>query len=300
MARKVTPSLIIAGAPKCGSTSLFDWLSSHPKVCASSVKETYFLMDEGYPLFRAENNIHKCGIEGYGNFFNHCIKGDQLLLEATPDYLYQKTALQVIGSLPTLPIALFILRKPSHRVYSLYQFARNNVSVLPKNISFRSFVEAVMGNDSESFLRNRPILQRAISHSQYVDYLECWVSRLGEAVRVLLFEDMCDDPKGFMVDLSAQLGLDPTHYEDFDFSVKNQTYAVKHHALHRFKRKLSKCLPHGAYRQLLRGIYAMLNTQVASKKSSDDVLMLETLDQHFLPYNKRLENLLDIDLSVWK
>lgn len=300
MVGSLIPNLIIAGAPKCGSTSLFDWLSGHPEVCASSVKETYYLMDEGYPLFRAESNIHKSGIDGWSVFFNHCTKEHQFFLEATPDYLYQETALDVIGSLPTIPAVVFILRKPSDRVYSLFQFARNNVSSLPKGLSFRSFVEAVMSEGSTAFLRNRPILQQAIVHSQYVDYLEHWVSQLGEAVRVVLFENMRDDPKGFMVDLSTQLDLDPSHFEDIDFFAKNQTYVVKHHALHKFKRKLSAFLPHGGYRQLLRTVYARLNTQAASKKSQDDILMLKVLDRHFFPYNKRLENLLDIDLSEWK
>lgn len=297
------PDLVIAGAPKCGSTSLFDWLAAHPGVCASSVKETYFLMDEGYPLFRPENNFHKNGIEGYGAFFAHCTQsaeGKQLLLEATPDYLYQKTALEFFGSLTPSPKLLFILRKPSDRVYSLYQFARNNVSVLPKHIGFREFIEIIMAGDTTSFLHNRPILQQAISHSQYVDYLEQWVLRLGENARVVLFEEMRDDPKKFMVKLSGQLGLDTAYFEEFDYSAKNQTYAVKHQALHKLKRKLSTVLPHGGYRQMLRGIYAMLNTQPASRKCADDVEALKMLDLHFADYNRKLESLLAIDLSAWK
>tara|TARA_R110001592_G_scaffold122742_1_gene329768 strand:+ start:6112 stop:7002 length:891 start_codon:yes stop_codon:yes gene_type:complete len=296
----VTPDLIIAGAPKCGSTSLFGWIASHPGVCASSVKETYFLMDEGYPLFRTENNIHKSGIQGYDVFFNHCIKEKKFLLEATPDYLYQKTALEVISSLLLSSKVLFILRKPSDRVFSLYQFAKNNVSVLPKNIGFREFVEEIMGGGTQDFVRNRPILQQAIHHSQYVDYLEQWVSRLGERVHVVFFEDMRDNPKGFMMKLSAQLGLDTACFEEFNYSAKNQTYTVKHQAFHKFKRKLSKILPGGEYRQSLRDIYAMLNTQASSKKTPGDIEVLKMLDLHFSGYNKRLENLLDIELPAWK
>lgn len=297
------PDLVIAGAPKCGSTSLFDWFAEHPGVCASSVKETYFLMDEGYPLFRPENNFHKSGIEGYGTFFAHCTQhaeGKQLLLEATPDYLYQKTALDVISSLPSSPKVLFILRKPSDRVYSLYQFARNNVSAIPRNIGFRSFVEAAMEGGSQSFLNNRPILQQAISHSQYVDYLDPWVSRMGARVHAILFEDMRADPKGFMVKLSDQLGLDATFFEGFDYSAKNQTYAVKLQSLHKFKRKLSKVFPKGRLRELMRGIYSNLNTQVPSNKIPDDIEVLKLLDLHFTSYNRKLGNLLDIDLSAWK
>ncbi|MCP5333794.1 MAG: hypothetical protein H7A13_10650, partial [Pseudomonadales bacterium] len=50
------PNLIIAGAPKCGTTSLFDYLVQHPQVGGSSVKETCYVMDRGYPLFKAQSN----------------------------------------------------------------------------------------------------------------------------------------------------------------------------------------------------------------------------------------------------
>ena len=297
---KVVPDLIIAGAPKCGSTSIFDWLSSHPEVCASSVKETYFLMDDAYPLVRKENNVHINGIEGYSNFFSHCSPNDKLLIEATPDYLYQETALDVLASLESPPNVLFILRKPSERVYSLYQFARNNVSSIPKNTGFREFIEAVMIYDDRSFLQGRRILQQSLRHSQYVEYLAQWIFRLNKHVHVVLFEDMRDSPKEFMVSLASQFGLDSAYFEDFDFMVRNKTYAIKQQSLHKLKRRLSSFLPLGAYRQLLRAIYAMLNTQATLSKSADDVEVLENLDRYFVGFNRELENLLGIDLSAWE
>jgi hypothetical protein len=46
------PNLVIAGAPKCGTSSLFYWLADHPQACGSTVKETFYLMDEEHPLRR--------------------------------------------------------------------------------------------------------------------------------------------------------------------------------------------------------------------------------------------------------
>ena len=40
------PNVIIAGAPKCGTSSLYFWLSAHPEVKASMVKETFFFADD--------------------------------------------------------------------------------------------------------------------------------------------------------------------------------------------------------------------------------------------------------------
>jgi len=44
--KKIFPNLVIAGAPKSGTSSLFFWLAAHPEVCGSQKKETYFLADK--------------------------------------------------------------------------------------------------------------------------------------------------------------------------------------------------------------------------------------------------------------
>ena len=70
MIRGVLPNTIVAGAPKCGTTSVFRYLADHPEVCASNVKETRFLIDPGYPLFDAAANFSIHGLGGYERFFD--------------------------------------------------------------------------------------------------------------------------------------------------------------------------------------------------------------------------------------
>ena len=66
------PNSIIAGAPKCGTTSLFYYLSSHPEVCSSNIKETRYLLDKDDALFNKKRNYYIDGIEGYKHYFKHC------------------------------------------------------------------------------------------------------------------------------------------------------------------------------------------------------------------------------------
>ena len=92
--------LIIGGTTKAATTSLFNYLGTHPAICASSVKETRFFLDGDYPLpskYRAE-----AGLERYGEFFRSC-HADQWRLDATPDYLYSPgTPGRLRESLPSL------------------------------------------------------------------------------------------------------------------------------------------------------------------------------------------------------
>ena len=93
----ILPNTIIAGAPRCGSTSLFEWLQAHPDVCGSTKKETYFLMDPGATVPPGPR-LHDSDLQAYSQFFPENALALPVILEATPGYLYQRTAVDVLGS----------------------------------------------------------------------------------------------------------------------------------------------------------------------------------------------------------
>ena len=125
--------LIIGGATKAGTTSLYFYLADHPEICASNLKETRFFLDAEYPLpakYRLED-----GLDKYEKYFNHCQK-QSLRLEATPDYLYSPDTPQKIKhSLPNVKM-FFILREPIDRLTSWYRFAKVNNSSIARTRNF--------------------------------------------------------------------------------------------------------------------------------------------------------------------
>jgi hypothetical protein len=301
------PNLVIAGAPKCGTSSLFRWLADHPRACGSSVKETFYLMDEGHPLRRAEANYHSHGLEGYGRYFAHCPADSQLVFEATTHYIYQQTALDVLARLEPAPRVLFLLRKPSERVYSSYQYTKNNLANLSGHITFRQFVEMVgTEGDDASFDRaareSAHVLKNDIRYSRYVEYIPRWRERLGpERVSVLLFEEMRRDPRSFMRRLALEVGLDPSFYDAYSFPVRNETVRVRRQALHRGARKFEGLIPAGAVRGMLKSLYLKLQTDGGGRpqRSAEDEAALAALEREFRPYNQRLAEELGLDLSLW-
>jgi len=304
----VVPNLFVIGAPKCATTSLFYWLAQHPDVCGSSNKETYYLLDPEYPMVREGNaNFHRDGLEGYSSFFQDC-HAEQYRLEATPDYLYQETALEVISQLEPKPQVIVVLRKPSERVYSLYQFARNNAGTLDLDVSFAEFVDAIQ-NDRE-LLASKPILRRAIKQSQYVDYLHGWVSALGrENVHVILFENMTQKPLECLRTLCSKLDIDASFYDGFDFVAYNKTVSVKNKTLHRFRARAHTVISRyfagfipGRVKEMVHSIYNAINqSPEKNSRTAEEQRVIEEIEsKHFAPYNHQLEQLLAIDLAVWE
>jgi hypothetical protein len=300
------PNTVVAGAPKCGTSSLFTWLVDSPEVCGSVFKETRYFLDPGHPLLDRRSNYHEHGLEGYASHFRECeAAGAKVILEATPHYLYQKTALEILSGLDPLPTLVFLLRKPSDRTYSEYQFARNNRAVIDRDLTFREFV-GMLRREDPSLGAGRRQLDAAIDHSKYMDYLEAWAARFPSSqIHIFLFEDLQRDSRSFMKNVAEALEIDPGFYETYDFPFKNLTYQVKHQALHRVRSAVGQRIPRGPAKNLVhkgtRRVYSAINiTRARPEKTADDYEVLAELDREFTPYDTRLEREMGVDLSPWR
>lgn len=303
------PNVIIAGAPKCGSSSLFQWLSDHPDVCGSSIKETRYFLDPEFPGIRPLSNYHVHGMKGYEEYFDHCTDGRKIILEATPSYLYQRTALESLPGLRSSPSFIFVLRNPSERVYSLYNFAKNNTADIDSNVSFKKFLMEVREGNKGGY-SDAPILRDALKHSRYADYLEQWIRAVGtDRVVVLLLDDMKKDPLGFMIEIANRLNIDPGFYENYGFEIRMKTVRIRNQMTHRvlrsvfgqkYKTTRFNPVPIRSLRDFLKKVYLMINSSHKKEdKSEEDLLEIAELDKEFAASKEKLAGMTGKDLSSW-
>ncbi len=117
---RVLPDFLILGGMRCGTSSLYSYLSEHPQIVLPWTKETHYI-----------GRVYWRGIRWYrANFPTwpamlwHRImnSGTALTFEATPDYLVYPAAARRLSMI--VPNAKFIvlLRNPADRAYSHYQF----------------------------------------------------------------------------------------------------------------------------------------------------------------------------------
>jgi hypothetical protein len=301
----IFPNLVIAGAPKCGTSSLFNWLADHPDVCGSTEKEPFFLMDRDNPLRRRECNFHDHGLDAYAGLFAHC--GDrQIAMEATTHYIYQATAIEVLASLPSEPRVLFLLRQPSERVFSSFSYSKAMGNVR-SDLSFAQFVGLVsgrrpVGGKDWAWGRSAYVLRHDIAYSRYVDHLVKWRQRLGaERMCILLFESMRMDSHATVQRLCGCLGLDPAFYDSYDFSPRNRTLAVRSSRAQRFARSIAAKMPAGAIKDQVKRVFNVVQLTAKGKpRSAADTAALAELDAGFRPFNERLANEFGLELEAWK
>jgi hypothetical protein len=108
------PNLFIVGAPKCGTTALYEYLSQHPNIFMSPVKEPHFFArDLGtYPRIKT--------LDDYTELFAESTAQHQIVGEASVYYLRSATAVANIHGFNPEAKLIAMFRNPVDMVYALH------------------------------------------------------------------------------------------------------------------------------------------------------------------------------------
>jgi len=112
---------VVGGAPRCGTTSLSNFLAAHPEVCFSSVKETHFLLLNGL-IDADEETLRQAIAEDYlPRYFAECAEGARLWAEGSVSFIYTPDAARQL--LRLWPDTRFVisLRDPMEMLPSLHE-----------------------------------------------------------------------------------------------------------------------------------------------------------------------------------
>jgi hypothetical protein len=108
------PNLFIIGAAKAGTTALYDYLTQHPQVFLSRVKE---------PMFFSRDEIFARGLDWYEDAYFEGAEDYPVRAEATPHYLYwsEKVAPRIKDVYGERSVRFIVsFRDPVSRSYSWY------------------------------------------------------------------------------------------------------------------------------------------------------------------------------------
>ena len=284
---------IMAGSNKSGTSAIFRYLSEHPQVCGSSVKETAFFLREYTDGGAAD-------LAAYERYFRHCAAERSLCLEASPGYLTAggKAAERIASLLPAVKV-FFVLRHPVARLHSYFMFHREQLR-LPDDLSFERFVEhslaAAHGERADlSGVEERHFL--AMEHGRYAGYLEEFMRSFGGArPAVFYYEDLRDRPQELMSDLCRFLDIDATFYADRAFEKVNVTFPARFQLLHRMALKADHMLERvlrqrPQLKSRLVWIYRLLNGRSRTAVPAVAPKMRALLLEYYAESNAALERL---------
>jgi len=128
------PNTLIAGGAKCGTSTLFHVLRQHPEICGPKKEEVDF--------FTSDFEF-KYGQVFYEWYYYNAYRGEKVLFDINPDYIYQPLALKRIRDVYSPENIFIFVRNPVKRMTSHYW---HNVRFFWENRTLSEAVEAELSD----------------------------------------------------------------------------------------------------------------------------------------------------------
>jgi len=270
------PNFFIVGAAKSGSTSLYEYLNQTPGIYMSPVKEPHFFVSKEFASRFDWVTMNK---KKYLTLFKNA-SNEIAIGEASPSYLRDPQAANLIHN--TVPNAkiIIILRDPVERAFSAYLMW--GLGIAAKH-SFKKVIKEELDS------RGRTILEPSF----YYDNVKRYIDIFGrEQVKVIIFEEFVKDTRMIAKDVLEFLQVNsepPESIKEIYNSYKVPRKVLGNIALRnqiiRYVGK--KILPHSMQNYLITNV--LLTKGKKPKLSEEDRIFFDEIVRNDL---KKLSELL--------
>ena len=290
------PSFFIIGAPKCGTTSLYRYLTLHPNIIMSKPKEPHYFSDD-------INNGRISELGKYLNCFNHVDEKEEIkaIGEASTLYLYSKIAIKNILSFNKNARFIVMLRNPIDIVYTYHQVAMKVFGETQSNFinAWNLQDERMQGYKVPAACPDKKLLAygEIAKLGKQVKRLLSFVDR--EKIFFLLFDDFINSTEKEHLSILRFLNVDPIAlktYKKYNKTnlLRNSSLTAMTNRLVGIKNKIGFSNSLGIASKIHK-----LNTTEGSFPAIDKELMSD-IGQFFAHDLGLLSSLIKRNLSDWR
>jgi hypothetical protein len=243
----------IVGAPRCGTTTLSQFLKAHPAVCFPFVKEPHFFAQNdlrGLSDAALEEQVQR---EYLDRFFGHCEAGRKVGADASVTYLYGPELLEPMLQLWPESRFVIALRDPMRMLPSLHSrlFYLGDENIRRFEDAWAAVPDRTAGRRIPSSCVE-PRWLRYDEAARFGTYVERFFAAVGrERCLVMLFDDLAADPRGQYERMMRFFGLEPNG--EVDVRARRQGHGVRlpwlQRLLKRPPRRLRQYMAGEHYRQ---------------------------------------------------
>ncbi|MGD1855745.1 MAG: sulfotransferase [Leptolyngbyaceae cyanobacterium] len=296
---KNLPSFLIIGAYKSGTTALYRYFDQHPEVYMSPLKETNFFALEGAtPSYcgpgdakAPTNRLSITSLDAYQAQFDD-ISDERAIGEASPMYLYSSTAAERIHSyLPQVKL-IAILRQPATRAFSNFLHLVRDGREKSHNFL------GVWNREQKRIDAHWAPIWHIRQHGLYYQQLRRYFDRFDAAqIKVVLHEDLVEQPDTMLKDLFDYIGVDTTFHVDFSHR-PNQSGIPKNRIVRGVARRLLvmplQATGNQTFTEWGESIsqYFLYRPEITAEQKHE-------INQFYRDDILQLQSLIDRDLSHW-
>jgi hypothetical protein len=292
------PDFFIVGAPRCGTTAMYEFLREHPQIFMPDHKEPHYFGDDlSHPHGRLTT-------AEYLRLFRPA-KAEQRAGEASTWYLYSRSAAREISRFAPDAQIIVMLRNPIEVMYSLH---RNLTFYGEETIS--DFAEALAaepdrrkGRRVGRGRRREWLLYR--DAVRFPDQLARYLHEFDKRqIRVILYDDFARNTEATYAQLLDFLAVDVAFRPVFRTvnDSKRPLLASIQEFIVRPPAPIARWIPmvrRSAWAHRMRATILKLNSRAEVRSPLDEELRRE-LAAELDPQVEALESMLGRDLTAWK
>jgi hypothetical protein len=298
--KTILPNFLVAGAAKCGPTSLYYFLKQHPDVFMSNPKEPDFFFSQfskiptngiGDDCYDTVQNFDR-----YCRLFDHAI-GKKAIGEAshTNLYYYRKT-IPLIKQYLGNPKIIIILRNPVERAFSAF------AELTLENREFFSFEEALRQEPNRIAEGWRPTWYYQ-DLGFYSHQIKAYFDHFS-TVKICLFDDLQQAPGPMIQDLYRFLEVDASFCPDMttDYNISGEPRFKLIGCLYSRKPPLQNIVRYLGKMIFTEDGWASLREKMKGKLLTRTTIRPETkrhLENLYRDDIARVQTLIGRDLSHW-
>lgn len=301
------PTFFIAGAPRCGTTALYQYLNQHPQIFMSEVKElNYFAHD-----FPHVQKISFKSKEDYLNVFSQANSNHLAIGEASPFYLYSKVAFSNMRSFNPNARIILSLRNPIDFVQSFHQL---NLSLLREDQkdlrkAWALQKQRLSGNKIPKSCRQPELIQYGELglFGKYVEKLLEIFPR--HQVLIIIFEDFRKGPQTIYEEILRFINVRSDGRQEFppvnaSFENRSKLMATLFHPPQFVYQPFMKFISLFGV-NFMKGVSVVYNrieklNVTQAKKEPLDPQFRQELQDFFKQDIEKLADIVDRDLSEWR
>ena len=291
------PDFFIVGAPKCGTTALYEYLRAHPQIYMSPVKEPHFFGSDLKLRWRPTKSQ-------YFSYFAMA-KNEKRVGEASVRYLYSKCAAAEIKEFCPEARIIIMLRNPVDMIYS-----RHSQNIFAMNDDIKDFEVSLEAEEDQKLDLRVPRDAKSVEQlfyrdaARYSEQVQRYFEAFGrENVHVIVYDDFKDDTASVYRETLRFLDVDQEFQPRFE--VKNANKVTRSRILQWILQNRRSPLIRAArlllpfrFRMKVSPAIQILYTSYVPRPPMDPELR-RRLQAEFAPEVGRLSELLGRDLTHW-
>lgn len=300
--RNAIPNFFVVGAPRCGTTALYEYLKIHSQIFMSSYKEPHYFATDLKPQTPWTKRMRKK--ENYLKLFSD-VKEEIGIGEASVFYLYSKSAAKNIYKFNKSAKIIVCLRSPVDVMYSIYyqrlQGGQENAT---------SFKEALKlekeRRKGKKIPRKTIVMRQTYCYKDIVSFseqLKRYYARFGNSqIHVIIFEDFVNDLPRVYKEVLKFLEVDESFQPEFKkinaaIKVKNIGFQkVVANPPEMIKKLAGFSYPYSKY---IYNLFQRLNTSKGINRPPLDKKLEKKLKKDLLSDVKKLSKLIGRDVTYW-